>query len=295
MSMFPAPDCIWNLKAGLGEGPVWSEAERALYFVDIVGCRIHRFRPGGGVDEQTSWVAPARVTFIVPVEGGGFLCGCEDGLRMFDPATGSFGALHQVEADLGENRLNDGYVDDAGRLWFGTMHDPEHAETGALYRLQGYGDHPVPVLMDHGYTVSNGPTLDPVLRRIYHSDSSKQRIYAFDLDANGALGPRHVFAQIEHGYPDGMAVDVEGTLWVALYAGGGITRFRPDGSSNGTISMPCDNVTKIVFGDDDRRTAYVTTARRGVAEDVLATQPLAGGLFRFRVDVPGHAQNLFRA
>jgi sugar lactone lactonase YvrE len=81
---------------------------------------------------------------------------------------------------------------------------------------------------------------------------------------------------------------------VALYAGGGIARFRPDGTRDGTIEMPCDNITKIVFGDDDRRTAYVTTARKGVAEDVLAAKPLAGGLFRFRVEAPGLKQNLFR-
>ena len=155
----PPVECIWDLRAELGEGPVWSEVEQSLFFVDILGRRIHRFTPATG--QTTSWIAPARVSFIVPVASGGFLCGLENGLRQFDPANGRFGPLHPIEPLLTDNRLNDGHVDPQGRLWFGSMHDPEEAATGSLYRLTGLADPLEPVLMDGGYTVSNGPAIDP--------------------------------------------------------------------------------------------------------------------------------------
>ena len=292
MTSFPGPECVWDMKAELGEGPFWSEAERAVYCVDIIGRRLHRYRPD---DAGTrSWNAPARTTFAVPMVDGGLLCGHEDGLRRFSPSEGVFGPLHPIEPLLHDNRLNDGAVDAAGRLWFGTMHDPEEEATGSLYRLTGFGDAPEPALMDTGYTVSNGPAFDAVRGRLYHNDSARQRIYVFDLAPDGTLSNKRVFATLSRGYPDGMAVDEQGALWVALFGGDGVLRFLPDGSTDGFIPFPCTHVTKIAFGDGDLRTAYVTTARKNLPAGTLERQPLAGGLFRFRVDVPGLPQPLFR-
>ena len=293
MPTFPAAECVWDRKAGLGEGVVWSAAEQAVYWVDIPGRCLHRYIPATG--NKRSWDAPARTTFVVPMSGGGLLCGHEDGLRSFSPEDGRFGPLHPIEPLLHDNRLNDGAVDGAGRLWFGTMHDPEEAATGSLYRLDGLGDPVAPLLMDTGYTVTNGPAFDGVRHRLYHTDSAARRIYAFDLAADGTLRNKRVFAEPDRGYPDGMTVDAEGTLWVALWAGGGVQRYRPDGSPDGFVAFPCDHVTRIAFGDPDLRTAYVTTARKGLDDDALRRQPLAGGLFRFRVEVPGLPQDLFRA
>lgn len=292
MSMFPEPDCIWDLKAGLGEGPIWFEPEQAVYFVDIVGRSVHRFHPESGA--RASWPAPERVSFIVPVREGGFLCGFTDGLRRFDPEAGGFGALHPIEPLMQANRLNDAAVDSAGRLWFGTMHDPEQEATGSLYRLDGLAPHPEPALMDTGYTVSNGPAIDPLRRRLYHNDSAARRIFVFDLDEAGTLSNKRLFAMPEQGHPDGLALDAEGTLWVALYGGGGVQRYRPDGVPDGLVTLPCRQVTKLAFGGPGLQTAYVTTARQGLTGPELADEPLAGGLFRFRVDVPGVRQPAFR-
>ena len=292
MTTFPVPECVWDQKAGLGEGTCWSATEQAVYWVDIPGRCLHRYTPATGA--RRSWDAPARTTFVVPMEGGGLLCGHEDGLRTFSPEGGAFGALHPIEPLLHDNRLNDGAVDGSGRLWFGTMHDPEEAATGSLYRLDGLADPITPRLMDTGYTVSNGPAFDPARRRLYHTDSAARRIYAFDLSADGTPTSKRLFAELDHGFPDGMAVDAAGTLWVALWAGGGVQRFRPDGSRDGFVPFPCDQVTKIAFGDPDLRTAFVSTARKGLDDDALRRQPLAGGLFRYRVEVPGLAQDLFR-
>ena len=95
-----SPECVWEAKAGLGEGPIWSASDRSLYFVDIPGRAIHRFTPSTGT--RASWTAPSRPTFVVPVEGGGFLCGLEDGLRRFDPSDGGFGALARIEPSLAD-------------------------------------------------------------------------------------------------------------------------------------------------------------------------------------------------
>ena len=292
MTTFPAPDCVWDQKAELGEGVVWSAAEQAVYWVDIPGRCLHRYAPSTGA--RRSWDAPARTCFAVPVAGGGLLCGHEDGLRTFSPENGTFGPLHPIEPLLHDNRLNDGAVDGAGRLWFGTMHDPEEEATGSLYRLEGLGDVAAPQLMDGGYTVTNGPAFDQVRHRLYHTDSAARRIYAFDLVPDGTLRNKRLFAEPDHGHPDGMTVDAEGTLWVALWGGGGVQRYRPDGSRDGFVALPCEQVTRIAFGDADLRTAYVSTARKGLDQDSLRRQPLAGGLFRFRVEVPGLPQDLFR-
>ena len=292
MTTFPAPECVWDQKAGLGEGTCWSASEQAVYWVDIPGRCLHRYTPTTGACR--SWDAPARTTFVVPMQGGGLLCGHEDGLRTFSPEGGTFGALHPIEPLLHDNRLNDGAVDGNGRLWFGTMHDPEEAATGSLYRLDGLADPITPRLMDTGYTVSNGPAFDPARRRLYHTDSAARSIYAFDLSADGMLTNKQLFAELDHGFPDGMAVDAAGTLWVALWGGGGVQRYDPDGGRNGFVAFPCDQVTKIAFGDPDLRTAFVSTARKGLDDDALRRQPLAGGLFRYRVEVPGLPQDLFR-
>ena len=290
---FPEPRCIWDLKAELGEGPVWSDRERALFFVDILGRQVHclRFTPDG--EERLSWPAPARPCVVVPMDGGSLLCGLEDGLRRFDPPD-RFGPLHRIEPLLPANRLNDGCVDEEGRLWFGTMHDPEEEATGSLYRLAGLAPPLRPQRVDGGYTGSNRPALAPLRRRRCHAESSRRLIFAFDLSPDGTLSNKRRFTVLEQGYPDGLTLDSEGTLWVGVFDGGCVRRFRPDGSDDGAVALPCSHVTKLAFGGLDLRTAFVTTARKGLTAAELAAQPLAGGLFEFRVDVPGAPQNLFR-
>ncbi|MCJ8352676.1 SMP-30/gluconolactonase/LRE family protein [Novacetimonas hansenii] len=288
------PQCAWDLKAQLGEGPVWAEAEQALYFVDIVGSAIHRHVPATGA--QASWKAPHRPGFLVPVADGTFMCGLQDGLHVFDPRTGHFSAQAVVEPEQPGNRINDGYVDPRGRLWFGTMDDGETSPSGALYSVTRQADGSLRIVrQDEGYVVTNGPALSPDGRTLYHNDSQQQSIYAFDLSDDGMLSNRRVFARLTDGYPDGVVVDSAGCLWVGVWGGGRIARFLPDGQGLPPVIVPARNVTKIAFGGADYRTVFVTTARKGLSDDVLATQPQTGGLFTFRVDVPGQPQATFPA
>ncbi|AJG23535.1 Xylonolactonase [Cupriavidus basilensis] len=277
---------MWQLGAELGEGPVWHQGSSAVYFVDIKGRRIHRFAIATGA--MRSWPVDSQPGFIVPLDDGGFLCGMQDGLYRFDPADGACRRLKEVEPDLPGNRINDGFVDPAGRLWFGTMDDGEAAPSGSLYQV---GDDGRTWRRDSGYVITNGPAMSPDARTLYHADTVKRLVYAFDVGQDGALSRRREFARLcGTGYPDGMAVDADGHLWIAVFGGARIERWSPDGRLAGVVRFPCDNVTKLAFGGDDLRTVYVTTARKGLSPAALALQPLAGGLFSFRAPTRGLPQ-----
>ncbi len=267
-------------------------SEAALWFVDIEGRQIHRFEEGTG--NRRSWPAPEPVSFIVPVGGGGFICGLKSGLHRFDPDAGTFEAhMCGFEPAEMDNRLNDGFVDAAGRLWFGTMHVPQAEKSGALYWL---GDGPSVRRWDEGYRVSNGPATSPDGRVLYHVDTLERVIWAFDVDDDGVLSGKRVFVRIErpNAYPDGLAVDAEGCVWVALFSGWGVDRYDRAGRLIGRIELPCANVTKPAFGGPDLATLYLTTAWTGLSDAARAEQPLAGGLFRVEMDVRGLPQNSVR-
>ena len=282
------PACLWEAKTTLGEGVLWDAANGQVWFVDIKGRRIHRCAADGS--GRRSWDAPGQVSFIVPASGG-MVCSLEDGLYRFVDDTGEFLPLAKVEADVPGNRFNDGYVDARGRLWFGSMHDAEEMPSGALYRF----DVMAAAKMDHGYVITNCPAVSPDGRTLYHTDTLEKRIYAFDLTSDGSLSNKRLFVEIrDGGYPDGMAVDLDGHLWVAIFGGWRIDWFDAAGLKLGEVGFPCANVTKPAFGGKDLCTVYATTARKGLSEEELATQPLAGGLFGFRVETPGLPQHTLR-
>jgi len=287
--MSTAPTPLWEVQAVLGEGVLWDAARRLVWFVDIKGRRIHRCAPDGS--DRRSWEAPGQVSFIVPAHDGGMVCSLDDGLYRFSETSGAFVPLARVEAELTGNRFNDGHVDARGHLWFGSMHDAEEAPSGALYRFDGRQA----TRMDEGYIITNGPALGPDGRTLYHTDTLDKRVYAFDIAPDGSLANKRTFVEItDGGYPDGMAVDAEGCVWVASFGGWRIDRFDAAGRKLGEVRFPCANITKLAFGGDDLRTVYATTARKGLSQDELAAQPLAGALFSFRSETPGLPQHLLR-
>lgn len=276
--------CIWPVAAELGEGVLWSPGEQAAWFVDILGCRLHRLDTQSG--ERSSWPTPSRPGFLALLEGGGLLAGLADGLHRFDADDGSFSLLLPVEAKRAENRLNDGAVGPDGALWFGTKNEPETDATGSWFRWSGGGE---AVTIDAGYVVTNGPAFSPDGRRLFHCDSANRRILQRDLATSGEIGENRPFATIAEGegYPDGLAVDDEGCLWVALFAGHGVRRYSPDGEFLEQVDVPCRHVTKPAFGGADGRTLYLATAALGLPEHKRADYPDAGGLFAIEVAVGG--------
>jgi len=281
MGLSSTVSCVWPLGATLGEGPLWWG--EALWFTDIKRQKIHRFDPATG--EKKSWDAPSPLGFLAPCQNGHFIAGAKTGLLDFDPATGCFTRITEVEPERPGNRLNDGAVDPCGRLWFGSMDDGEEAPTGTLYRF--YRGSLAP--MDSGYVITNGPAFSPRGDVLYHTDTLARRIHAFDLASDGALTNKRLFVEIEDGagYPDGPTVDSEGCLWTGLFGGWAVRRYAPDGRLLHTIRFPVANITKIAFGGADLMTAYATTAAKGLDVAEQKEQPLAGGLFCFEAPVPG--------
>lgn len=284
-----SPSCLWQVGATLGEGVLWDAGSRQVWFVDIKGRRVHRCDGDGA--NQRSWEAPGQVSFIVRASSGDMVCSLDDGLYRFNENSGAFQPLLAVEADQPGNRFNDGHVDADGALWFGSMDDAEERPSGALYRFDGSAAE----RKDDGYIITNGPALSPDGRTLYHTDTLDKRTYAFDRAADGGLSNKRLFVTLtDGGYPDGMAVDAEGCVWIATFGGWRIDRFDAAGNKLGEVRFPCANVTKLAFGGPDLRTVYATTARKGLSSEELAAQPLAGGLFSFRVETPGLPQQLLR-
>ena len=285
------PTDVWPIAAELGEGPVWVERDRALWFVDIKRQQIHRYDPADGA--KRSWPAPEQVGFVFPAERGGFVAGLQSGLYHFDEATGAFELIVAVESGLPTNRLNDGVVDPEGRLWFGTMDNGERAKSGAFYCFAGRELTRTPI---DGIAITNGPAVSPDGLLLYVVDTLKGTIDRADIRDDGTLGQRRPFVRIDprHGHPDGPTIDAEGCVWISLYAGWEAWRYSPAGELLERVRFPVANITKLAFGGDDLRTAYATTARQLLSPEEIARQPQIGDLFEFRVDVPGVPSPLVR-
>ncbi len=260
--------------------------DEALWFVDIKRRQVHRYDPASG--GRSSFSAPGQCGFVVPSADGRFIAGLQGGLYRFDPATETFDLLAPVETELPGNRLNDAVVDPHGYLWFGSMDDAENAPTGSFYRLDDDGQ-----VRPRGFgcAITNGPAFSPDGRTGYFVDTLARQVWAYDVDAQGQLGDRRLFAAIDEGsgYPDGPAVDEGGDVWVGVYDGWCARRYSPAGALVETVEFPVANITKLAFGGADRRTLFATTAAQRLSEDALARQPLAGGLFAWPAPVRGLA------
>ena len=281
--MTMTPHVVWKLDALLGEGPVWLAHEQAIRFVDIKRGLLHRYDAKTKIGETLN--VGGKPSFIVPAAaaGGGLLVGSHHGVYRLegDRLGACIASIPQPE----HNRTNDGTVDEQGRLWFGTMDDDEHRTTGAVWCLDRGKLHHSGVTT----VVTNGPAISIDGRFLYHVDSGNRTIWRFALGAEPVLTGGEVFIQLSssQGHPDGVVVDSEGCLWVALWGGWGVRRYAPDGTLLAHVALPCARVTKLAFGGTDLKTAYVTTARVGLSDAELAEQPLAGSLFAFDVPVAG--------
>jgi sugar lactone lactonase YvrE len=281
--------CVADVRASLGEGPVWVERDSALYWVDINGRKILRLSDDGELSQRPT---PFRVGSLGPRRSGGFIAGTDQGIAEVDLSTGRMALLFNPEEDLPDNRFNDGKVDREGRFWAGTMDDRERGSAGTLYRID-------PDLrctaIDAGYGITNGPAFSPNGRVMYHSDTLRQVTYAFDLDREGNAGNRRVFQQFGKGdgHPDGMTVDSEGCLWIAFWGGWCVRRFSPQGDLLETVEVPVEQPSSCAFGGPDLDRLYVTSATKSLDEAALAMQPKAGGLFMLSPGVRGLAEAPF--
>ena len=282
---------VWQIPALLGEGPLWVEAENAVYWVDIFKNQVHRYMLADGA--KTSWTFPFEVTSLSPRTGGGFVGTIKAGYAAINFDTLSAEPIQLPEAGVDNNRFNDGKVDNSGRYWAGTMDIGQTGASGALYRLDA---DLTATKADDDYVICNGPTFNIDNSVIYHTDSIKQTIYALDMDAAGNLSNKRVFVEItdeDEGVPDGMTTDSEDCIWVAHFGGARLTRFSPAGEVLQVVPLPAPNITSCAFAGTDLDTLYITSASAAMDDDALKQYPLAGSLFAFKPGVKGLATPLF--
>ena len=277
-------DLVLDAKTQLGEGPLWDAVRGRLLFVDIMRGEVHEFDPATGADRVLKVGEP--VSTIVPSRRGDWIIATQTGFSRLDPKTGAVHRIVSVEADMPDNRMNDGAVDARGRLWAGTM-SMSGRRHGSLYRLDTDGR---VSRMVTGVTVSNGVGWSPDGSLMYYIDTATARIDVFDFDEHwGTITNRRTLATVSHraGHPDGLVVDAEGGLWVALWAGGRIHRYRPDGTLDREIRLPVTHPTKCAFGGDDWTDLYITSAWIELTPKEREAQPQAGGVFVCRPGVAG--------
>lgn len=281
----------WEIPAQLGEGPVWVAAENAVYWVDIFSNQVHRYALADGA--KKTWTFDFAVTSLNPRQGGGFVATVKDGFVFVDFDKLSAAPIQLPEAQLPDNRFNDGKVDNSGRYWAGTMDIGQTEETGALYRL----DPDLNVSkVDDEYIICNGPTFNLDNSIIYHTDSIKRTVYALDIGAGGELSNKRIFTQFtrdDEGVPDGMTVDSEDCIWVAQFGGARVTRYSPAGEILQVLPLPALNITSCTFAGAELDTLYITSARTAMSESDLAMYPLAGSFLEFKPGVKGVATPLF--
>jgi L-arabinonolactonase len=280
----PPVEVVVNDRALTGESPLWSVREGALYWLDTRVPRIYRLHLASG--KRDAWDPPSKVN-AVGLRRGGLVAAMKDGIWYLDTSTGAFEHIVDPEANDPTSRMNDAKTDRGGRFWFGSMEDDGKTPTGVLYRLDA--DRTVTAI-DRGLSIPNGIAWSPDDRLLYVGDSRAGIIYAYDFDrTSGTARNRRPFVQIPaaEGMPDGATVDSRGYLWSARVGAWAIVRYAPDGTVDRTIDLPVKRPTSVMFGGDDLRTLYITTATRSLSPDELAAQPHAGAVLAVRVDVPG--------
>lgn len=257
----------------LGEGPIWSARDNALYWVDIRGQKL--FRLNFQDNSQQSWDMPGMIPWIVERASGGFLVAILRTVHALtlDPFT--LTPLFDIEGDMTGNRLNDAKVDGQGRLWTGTMDMAFKDRTAALYRIDA--DMSIHK-MDTGYVCTNGPAFSTDGRTMYHNETHDGIVYVFDVAADGSISNKRVFARFAEGVglPDGCTVDADDGLWVSHYGGGRCSRYRPDGAWDFDLMIPARQSTSLTFAGPDLDRMFNTTAAQ---PPVDADDSKAGTLF----------------
>ncbi|MET9895256.1 SMP-30/gluconolactonase/LRE family protein [Streptomyces sp. NPDC006465] len=264
--------------AALGEGPTWDAVARRLIWVDVLGSRVHTYDPASG--RRTVLATEQHVGAAKPRADGGLVVNLRDGVGLYGPA-GSAGFRWLHRDPVPGRRANDAAVAPDGSLWCGTMRYDETPGGGTLARIDPDGT-VSPILDD--VAVSNGTGWSPDGRRVYYVDSPTRRIDVFDIGDDRLPVGRRPFATVEEGFPDGLTVDADGCVWVALWDGGAVRRYTPDGVLDRVLELPVRRPTSCAFGGADLTDLYITTARTGLA----APHPMSGSL----LVVPGAGKGL---
>jgi len=278
----------------LGEGVRWDARRDELLRVDILARRVYRdhVREDGSLTAVHVYQLPWTIGMIAPVEAdSGWLLGAGRGFAYLAPD-----GTHRTIAEVAPagTRMNDGACDPQGRFWAGTLADDHHSGGGALYRLDQTGR---TELMLDGLTISNGVAWSPDGRTMYLVDSGPRVIHAFAFDPDdGSISAGRILATVtkDIGAPDGMTVDADGDLWVAIYGGGRIHRYTPDGQLRQVLTLPAQQSTCCALAGPGMHRLYITTATEGWTAEQRAAEPAAGLVYRLDTDATGEPAAPYR-
>lgn len=292
MASIPGPvTVVSTCRNVLGESPVWSVREQALYWTDIREPALYRLDAASGVTRK--WPIPELAGAVVLRQGGGVVVGLQSGLYTFDPDEGLSGPIYTFESGHPEDRTNDSRCDRSGRLWYSRMRDFGRAETGAIYCLDATLQ---PVRMICDLRVPNAICFSPAGDRLYFADTATGMLEVADFDPAGSAPSNRrllIPADCVPGKPDGATVDAEGYIWNARFGGGCLVRCAPDGKVDTIVELPVSQPTSCSFGGKDLDRLFVTTATQGLGPDSLAREPLAGALLVIEPGVKGVQEYAF--
>ena len=278
----------------LGEGTRWDERRQELLHVDILAGRVyrHKINDNGVLSLVRTHEVPGTVGAVAPVENDeGWLLAADRNISYLRP-DGDLRLIAEVAPD--ETRMNDAACDPQGRFWAGTLANDQHPGGGSLYRLERNGR--IELIRD-GLTISNGLGWSPDGRTMYLADSGPGIIYAFSFDPEeGTISDDRVLVDVpdDVGSPDGLTVDAEGDLWVAIYGGGRVQRYSPDGQLREELFIPAEQTTCCAFGGPGLHRLYVTTGTENWTDERRQAEPSAGLVYMFDTDATGQPAAPFR-
>ena len=282
MAIGDGPEVVIGPGARLGEGPVWDARSGRLAWIDVLSSQI--LLTDVATPQTEVIEVPSHVGAVAPRAAGGFVAALQDGFWVVgDGPTRRITSVAEAGPSL---RFNDGKCDPAGRFWAGTMAYDEKPGAGALYRLDPDGR--ASLVLD-GVTISNGLAWSLDGLTMYYIDTPTRRIDAFSFSpGTGEISDRRPVISIpaELGLPDGLTIDAEGGLWVALWGGAAVHRYV-DGRLDAVVTLPISQPTSCAFGGENLDELYVTSAREGLSLEQREAQPLAGAVFRVRPGVRG--------
>jgi sugar lactone lactonase YvrE len=270
----------------LGEGSIWHPKENKLYWVDIEGKMLHVYDPS--TNEDKFFPVGSRVGTVVPVQDGGALVATQSGIQKIDTKTGKLTWVINPLPDTVGLRFNDGKCDPAGRFWIGTLAMDSRRRGAVLWRMDK--DKSIHLMLD-SVSISNGIVWTADKKTMYYNDTPTGTVQGFDYnDKTGEISNRRVVIRIPRGGggPDGMTIDADGNLWVALWGSGTVGKYDPrTGELLQKVIVPAPNVSSCAFGGKNLDVLYITTARAWVNADKLKEFPLSGGLFSVKPGVRG--------
>ncbi|MCU7552220.1 SMP-30/gluconolactonase/LRE family protein [Chitinophagaceae bacterium LB-8] len=277
---------VYSIPAIVGEGSIWDAANQRLLWVDILAHKIYAFNPQNG--SNTSYDIGQDVGTIVLTDSGLWAYADENGIGYLNPDTGEISEGAKPEKDHPEIRFNDGKCDPRGTFWAGTMAYDCTNGAGRLYEFDSKGAIEVKI---EGTTISNGLAWNSDCKKFYFIDSLTYEIHQYDYDIDtGAIQNKKVIATIEKetGLPDGMTIDSDDYLWVALFDGGKVIRINPQtGETVFEVCLPVPKVTSCAFGGENLDELYITTANYLMDEEALEKYPLSGSLFKAKLPFKG--------